>query len=385
MKLQLNEEDKVGSAVRFIRGKGSIFTSSGRKIYIEPEAITFFNGLNDYDQIQVAKEIETIASIPSPQDGWVQKLRPAFFKAKGFKSNFILKYQLTSESAIISAIELNLALLGSQAKTKNERTCLYKIKRFGEPKPFKEKMSLEEVNNLTSAWGKPIPVTSVTTRHAAVNGMLNDLDKARWLMGTHLDTAYPKDLATEYTLFHNPTEGGGLDLYESAVDSIFGGMTENAKALAAVLKDIQLNGSKTKWIVHSQGGIIFKQALKYHARNYPDISLNKNMVVFHAGGNNKNETSRLMNKTGIKRAAPDRDNPFDLVPNIAGRNDLSTASIKRSLSFLPKVAGKSISGTRVESPHTLPFLSLEAYHRFLTLAGDSRSAAKVKKYMKSFN
>lgn len=55
----------------------------------------------------------------------------------------------------------------------------------------------------------------------------------------------------------------------------------------------------------------------------------------------------------IMSSVRDRDNPFDLVPNLA------------------------------ESPHTLPFLSLEAYHRFLTLAGDSKSAAKVKKHMSS--
>lgn len=381
MKLELNQTDKIGSATRFKRGKGGYFTSSGRKIYLEPEPINFFNELSDYDQTQVVKEIESIASIPSPQDGWVQKLRPAFFKAKGIKSNFILKYQLTSENAIISSIELNLAVLGSQANTKNERTCLYNVKRNGKPKPFKAKMSLEEVNNLSNAWGNPIPATKVTTQHAAVNGMLNDLDKAKWLMGTHLDTAYPKDLPPAYTLFHNPSEGGGLDLYECALDNGLGGMSENAKALAAVLKDIQVNGSPTKWVVHSQGGIIFKQALKYHTRHNPGMQLTKNSVVFHAGGNNKEETDKLLNKTGIKRAAPDRDNPFDMVPNLAGRNNLSSGSVKRSLAFSPKVFGKTVSGSMAESPHTLPFLSLEAYHRFLTLAGDSKSAARVKQHM----
>lgn len=123
MKLELNQADTIGSAVRYIRGKGGFFRSVGRKVYLEPEAINFFNNLNEYDQTQVAKEIESIASIPYPQNGLVQKLRPAFFKAKGVKSNFILKYQLNSENAIVSSIELNLAVLGSQLRTKDERTC----------------------------------------------------------------------------------------------------------------------------------------------------------------------------------------------------------------------------------------------------------------------
>lgn len=106
----------------------------------------------------------------------------------------------------------------------------------------------------------------------------------------------------------------------------------------------------------------------------------KNSVVFHAGGNNKKEADKFLKQAGIDKAAPDNDNPFDMVPNLAGRNDMSLSGIKRSLQFAGKVMG-SESSSPAESPHTLPFLSLEAYHGFLIMAKDYKSAEHVKKYM----
>lgn len=99
------------------------------------------------------------------------------------------------------------------------------------------------------------------------------------------------------------------------------------------------------------------------------------------GGNNKKETEKLLGQVGIRKNAPDKDNPFDLVPHLAGRNDLYPATIKRTLQFWKKVKGNETASV-VESPHTLPFISLEAYHHFLTLAGDTKSASRVEKYMK---
>lgn len=381
MKIEVNKNDAIGSAIRYKRSRGGFFGRSGRKIYIEPSVLAYLEELIDYDQVQVLKEVEALASIPSPQDGWVHKLRPNFFKAKSGQSNYILNYELTSESAIISSIRLNLDALGAKFKTEKERSCLYSVEREGQSRRFSEAMSLNDVSDYRSSWKAPVPQTKVVTSHAAVNGMLNELTKASWLMGAHLDAAYPEDRPNQYTLLHNPSKGGLPDLYECATDNGLGGVTANAKILASALKDIQTRRQPTKWVVHSQGGIIFKQAIKYHLKRYPAMPLSKNTVVFHAGGNNKSETNKLLARVGIKKIAPDRDNPFDLVPNLGGRNNLSLGGVKRSLSFLPKVFGKTKSGSTVESPHTLPYFSLESYHRFLTLAGDNQSAAKVRKYM----
>lgn len=82
----------------------------------------------------------------------------------------------------------------------------------------------------------------------------------------------------------------------------------------------------------------------------------------------------------MQKVFPDNDNPFDMVPNLAGRNNLGISGVKNSIQFAGKVIGLGDAGP-AESPHTLPFMSLEAYHRFLTLAGDEKSAAIVQKHM----
>lgn len=246
---------------------------------------------------------------------------------------------------------------------------------------FSKGISISDAEKLKEAWQMKRAVTDVKTKHAAVNGMLNDLNKAAWLMGVHADVAYKNDSFNDFTLFHNPSEGGMEDFYESAKDNL-GITTENAKQLSAILRDVQMKSESVKWVVHSQGGIIFKQALKHHIKKHGGSSLDKNVVVFHSGGNNRKETEKLMQQVGIKKENVDRNNPFDLVPNLAGRNDLSKEGIKRSKQFWNKVKGAD-GDSIVESPHTLPFLSLEAYHHFLVLAGDQKHANLVSDYMQS--
>ncbi len=375
--------DTLGTATRYKPSKSR--SNSGRKLYIEPKPLKFHENLNGYDQQQVSSGIEALASTPMPMEGVQQKARPASFRAKkspGFAGNFIIKYSISPMAVTVTSIMLNLDVLVSMPNSKDERTALYEVERLNKI-TFNEGLSLAQVEELKESWQLKRPVTNVNTTHAAVNGMLNDLNKAAWLMGTHGDIAYRKDAFNDYTLFHNPSEGPKLDFYESVKDNL-GITTGNAKQLAAVLRDVQLKGKPVKWIVHSQGGIIFKQALSHHIKNYGNASLNLNSVSFHAGGNNQKTTDRLLAKVGIKKENPDRNNPFDIVPNIAGGNDLSLASIKRSKQFLSKVTG-SDSDSMVESPHTLPFLSLEAYRHFLVLAGDNTSAARVTKYMKQIN
>ncbi len=384
----IQPEDKLGSAVRYKDPKKPWYrNSSGRKLYIEQKAFDYLSNLNSYDQAQICRGIERLASIPSPQDGLVQEMRPAHFKAKFVTVtcfNYSIKYQLNSEVVIVQRIALNSIILGKKDNPKDERSCLYNV-RQGEKGDFSESSSLSDIRNLHRNWtvSSRSAVTEVVTPHAAVNGMLNNLEKAAWLMGVHLQHAYRNDEFSEYSLFHNPSQSAKLDFFESARDNL-GLTTENAKQLAAILADVQRKNRSVKWVVHSQGGIIFKQAVAYHIKNNPGQMLNKNTVVFHAGGNNKKTTDQLLAKVGIKKAAPDKDNPFDLVPNLAGGNDLSLAAFKRSLAFWAKVKGVG-DPNPAESPHTLPYISLEAYHQFLVLAGDTRSAERVSEHMEKIN
>ncbi|WP_434002125.1 hypothetical protein [Endozoicomonas sp.] len=381
MDARIDSTDRVGSAVRYENpnGQGWFRKTIGKKIYIEPEALTYLNSLNGYDQDKVIKGVEELASIPHPSGGMVNTLRPNFFKAKTVHY-FTMKYQVTAELVVVSSILLNRRMLEPIPGGKGERASLHNIRKVGKTR-FSANSSLKDAKNLERSWSLGRPVIDVKTEHAAVNGMLNELEYATWLMGVHSEHAYPDDEINNFTLFHNPSDGPAPDFYESARDNL-GLTTEVSRHLAAVLADVQRKGNVVKWVVHSQGGIIFKQAVKHHLRNYPGSSLDKNTVVFHAGGNNKKETNRILVSVGIKKAAPDKDNPFDLVPNLAGRNHMDRESIKRSVSFWSKVKGTSESNP-AESPHTLPYISLEAYHRFLTLAGDDKSAEKVKKYMQA--
>lgn len=376
--------DVMGAGHRFYNSDAGLGRKqSGRPLYIEPAALKTLEHLNDYDMKQVSKSIQSLASIPFPIDGEQQTHRPDFFKAKqqsGTAGNFVIKYFVTVNAITITNIHLNLGALGPKPVSKNERASLYHVERKNGAR-FNSNMSLQDVERLEEAWRLSRPRYEVTTSHAAVNGMLNNLNKAAWLMGVHADSAYYEDNIKEFTLFHNPSESSKLDFYECVRDNL-GFTTEVAQHLSAVLRDVQRKGNPVKWTVHSQGGILFKQAIKHHIKNYGGSPLDKNSVVFHAGGNNKKETQSLLDAVRIKKEAPDRDNPFDIVPNLAGRNDLSFNSVKRSIQFWNKVKGENNSST-AESPHTLPFISLEAYHRFLLLAGDTKSAGRVKQYMES--
>ena len=70
-------------------------------------------------------------------------------------------------------------------------------------------------------------------------------------------------------------------------------------------------------------------------------------------------------------------NPFDVVLNMAGLNNLSPSSLVRSLKFL----GLTFLGSETTSPHILPYLGLESYHTQLRLAGHHRRAQDVLNYI----
>src|SRR5690606_7095462 len=97
-----------------------------------------------------------------------------------------------------------------------------------------EKPALYHVKrNNQGVWQVSNKVNNVSTSHAAVNGQSNNLTKATWLMGAHLE--YEFKSLQEYTLFHNPSVGGIGDTWESLRDKL-GFTTGVTRQFAKVLK-----------------------------------------------------------------------------------------------------------------------------------------------------
>jgi hypothetical protein len=232
-----------------------------------------------------------------------------------------------------------------------------------------------------------MPATQIRTRHAAVNGMKNDRAKAQWLMGTHLDVAYPAAKVKEYTLFHNPTDGIVLsDIAECLWDKVaplpFMASCQ-VRHLADLLWQSQMEGHQTDWVVHSQGAIIFKAAVRHHLSIRAGSRLDRHTVAFHAGASVIASTRPFLEKAGIKIGL-ERINPFDLVPNLAGHNDFSDSGLERCLRFFRNVFSDN-SGNPSVSPHTLPYLGVCTYYLQLKDAGLHREAGVVYDYMGSLD
>ena len=202
--------------------------------------------------------------------------------------------------------------------------------------------------------------------------MLNEVQKAAWLMGAHLDVAYPKAAMPDYTLVHNPTEGFLQDLVECWWDKRpDAAPSHNAQHLASALRQRQAQGKTTQWLVHSQGAIIFTRALQQCRAQ--GIVLDKHEVVVHAAGANMVKLRDAAQAVGVK-IIKNRANPFDFVPNVAGAKDLSPSGLLPSISMLCSVIG----GTPLTSPHTLPYLGLRSYQQQLQSAGRPLKAAMVR-------
>jgi len=66
----IKNEDKKGNAVRFESKKFlSFIRRSGKKIYIDPNALNYLESLNGYDQHQVVAGVNELSSITLPVDG----------------------------------------------------------------------------------------------------------------------------------------------------------------------------------------------------------------------------------------------------------------------------------------------------------------------------
>ncbi|MCP4433736.1 MAG: hypothetical protein GY806_22415 [Gammaproteobacteria bacterium] len=253
-------------------------------------------------------------------------------------------YRFNSGQVLIYNIELkdNFRL----QRDKLERIGAYKIRK-----------------NTLGIWESKGKVSAVNTQYAAVNGQSNNLAKATWLMGEHLDFEFGKGTVKEYTLFHNPSVGGGGDTWESFRDKL-GVTTEVTKKFSHLLQDTQKSGNETKWMAHSQGGVIFAEAVRYHLngnsswsitggfngvfRKDKGESLNMHSVAFHGNANNNLRSKVLFDRAGVEVLAT-RANSYDFVNTLIGANTTNPWRIAGSIVY----ANHVFSGSPQQSPHTL--------------------------------
>lgn len=346
------------------------------------QALLMLASLNDYDQQQVMKEIEYVTRYPSTTYSTKHSLNPfrRIYRTRyPFRCyHYLIEYRTAANGqVVIDDILFDQSLQGAKAgNAAAERTMLYQVKRKN-PSNYTGPASQGDINSLQDAWDEGKPVHQVITEHAAVNGMQNDQRKAAWLMGAHAHAAYQSDGISAYTLFHNPSDGWKLDLAECVFDKASRSKSHNAQHLAAVLAQVQQQGKSVKWVVHSQGAIVFNAALLHYRRHYGG-QLHRQQLTIHGSGANVSKLTQIANGLGIKIVAV-RNNPFDVVPNLAGGNDLSASSLCRSIKFCGLVFGKdSEPGV---SPHTLPYLGIETYKQQLLMFGQHKKADQVQKYI----
>lgn len=349
------------------------------KVKFTCQALAMLAQLNDYDQHMVVRDIGQICAHPNAKNSLKHSRNPLrrLWRTKyPFRNyHYLIKYDLQVNTINISDILFDKQLQGAKSTFAAERTMLYEVTRKTSA-TYNKAMDEEGIRELQGAWtNEPQATTQVNTDHAAVNGMKNDVIKAAWLMGTHLDTAYQGDGIKAYTLFHNPTDNMALDAVECVFDKRQGNKSHNAQHLAAVLAQNNQQGKKVKWVAHSQGAIIFCAALEHYRIKYGK-PLTTQQLAIHGSGANLDRLKRMAHSAGLT-INNIRNNPFDLVPNIT--NDISSSSLARSVKFMGLTFGDEVGA----SPHTLPFLGLETYAEQLQLLGNIEKSTIVRKFIKT--
>lgn len=335
----LNSQGVVPFVDRELENKSS---SAGYKVLLTGYA----NFILEKEEVsQQGRELNnlltSLRALPRPNQAQVLKGSVSTYK---LESNYYrADYRIANGEVIVYNIQPVDRL--QKQRDRQEQTALYKITR-----------------NEQGIWQVSGKVESVNTRYAAVNGQSNNLAKAAWLMGSHLE--YEFKSLHEYTLFHNPSIGGIGDTWESFRDKM-GITTPVTKKFAKTLAETQANGNETGWVAHSQGGAIFAEGVRYLLNSQsswalnklrlngirnPDKGelLNKQSVAFHANANNNLRSKPLFNRAGIKVIAI-RANDYDMVPNLIGLNTLNPRKWIGSLVYSSHV----FNGSVAQSPHTL--------------------------------
>lgn len=296
---------------------------------------------NTYYFARLDDLLRSLRSLPRSPDSKILKGSIATYTLEN--DAYRVDYRIANGEVLVYNIQLIDKL--QKQRDRMEQVALYRVKR-----------------NSQGIWQVNGKVDKVTTSYAAVNGQSNNLTKATWLMGAHLEYEF-KNLQ-EYTLFHNPSVGGVGDTWESLRDKL-GFTTAVTRKFAKVLADTQAHGNKTQWVAHSQGGVIFAEGVRYllnssnswalnklqlNGIRHPDKGklLDKHSIVFHGNANNNLRSKPLFSRAGIQVLGI-RTNDYDMVPNIIGLNTLSPRKIIGSVVYSTHV----FSGSVAQSPHTL--------------------------------
>lgn len=301
------------------------------------------NEINVYAARTLVKFINQLRSNPRPiQNGFQMKNTVDTRKVDTGKYN--VWYKIVSGQVIVFNIEVQDE--AQNARDRLEKPGLYKIKKTAQ-----------------GNWAKEFAATKILTDYAAINGQSNNLNKATWLMGAHLDFEYGKSNLKEFTLFHNPSIGGGGDTWESLRDKL-GFSTDVTRNFSKVLQSSQKAGKEIKWVAHSQGGVIFSEGVRYFLngnsswailggfngifKDKEEISLSNHKVAFHGNANNNFRSKFLFDRAGIDIIAT-RANDYDIVNNFFGLNTLNP--IKQIGGFV--YLSHTWNGSVAQSPHTL--------------------------------
>jgi len=312
------------------------FNRSGYEVLISKSAEAFLHTLSPYQKIAISQKLYSFAGNPRPEhEARHKKNTTDKYYIPERNTGFSISYEIIDGRVFVTTIVPDINAAGIH----KELPGCYHVK-FTD----RDKWVLKR-NERTKF---------VKTKYAAVNGQSNDLERAKDLMATHIQFAYKKDLQ-EFTLFHNPSDGGIWDTYESSLDKK-GNTTGVTKEFFAVLNNVQLAENAVSWVAHSQGGIIFTEAVRYHIENGGG-SLDKNDVAFHAGANDLKKTKNYLPMVGIK-IHNFNDHPFDLVPQLLGKHH--NGKISNIIGAVLHV-GYVMNGTPKRSPHTLPYDGMDNY------------------------
>ena len=319
-------------------------SESGYKIFLSGYAEHVINSeVDDYASYSLDVHINQLRSNPrSLKTSYIMKNTVDTRKASTGK--YDLWYKIANGQIIIFNVELQDEF--QKARDRLEKPGLYKIKKTSQ-----------------GAWVKEVSATKILTKYAAVNGQSNNLNKATWLMGAHLDFEYGKSNLKEFTLFHNPSVGASGDTWESLQDKL-GFTTDVTRNFSKVLQQSQKERKEIKWVAHSQGGAIFAESVRYFLngdsswailggfngafKDKEDISLSNHKVAFHGNANNNMRSKILFDRAGIEVIST-RVNDYDFVGNILGFNTLNPRKLMGSVVYSNHVFSGSVS----QSPHTL--------------------------------
>ena len=129
----------------------------------------------------------------------------------------------------------------------------------------------------------------------------------------------------------------------------FGFTTAIAKQFAGVLEGVQSSGKAVQWVAHSQGSVIFSEAVRYHNNNGGG-PLGLNRVRYHGAASNQWVAGGILSKAGIGWLGNGvYGRGTDAVHTIIGFNSVNPYNWVRSLISVPRLfMGQGIS------PHSLP-------------------------------